>query len=155
MSRKFGRIAVVIFMAVMLLIPVAAQALSAGAVMTVSRTAQDAVVDEGDNFTIDVQIDGVEPALYRWYFNDEPIPDNSGRVYSIISAEPGDAGMYRVEAFADDGRMLMTMEFDLRVIDKALPKSGDGTLDAGTVAAVMTAGMAALAGVLIRRRLAA
>ena len=64
MSRMFGRIAVVVLLiALMLVVPAnAARALSAGAVMTVSRTTQDSVIDEGDNFTIDVQTDGVEPA---------------------------------------------------------------------------------------------
>ena len=156
MSRMFGRIAVVVLLiALMLVVPAnAARALSAGAVMTVSRTTQDSVIDEGDNFTIDVQTDGVEPARYIWYFNGELIEGAESSVYGITAATREDAGVYRVEAYSEEGKMLVIMEFDLRVIDKALPKSGDDTLGIVPVISVMTLSAAALAAV-IRRRLCA
>ena len=50
--------------------------------------------------------------------------------------------------------MLVIMEFDLRVIDKALPKSGDDTIGIVPVVSFMTLSAAALA-MVIRRRLCA
>ena len=157
MSKRFARIiSVVALITVMLIASVStAQALSAGVVMTVSRTTQDSVVDEGESLTIDVQIDGVEPALYRWYFEDAMIEGASSRVYCIDSASPEDAGMYRVEAYSAEGKMLVTMEFSVRVIGKELPKSGDSTLGIGTLAAMMSLSAAAAAGLIIRKRRAA
>ncbi len=154
MSKRFGRIAVVIFMAIMMLITsvTIAQALSAGVVMTVSRTTQDSVIDEGENLTIDVQLDGVEPARYIWYFEGEVIDGAAGRVYAITSATQQDAGLYRVEAYSEEGKMLMIMEFDLRVIDKALPKSGDSTPAAGILIAAALGCSIAAAGLIIRKK---
>lgn len=157
MSNRFRRIIGVLFMCAMMLMSSfsAAQALTAGVVMTVSRTTQDSIINEGENLTIDVQIDGVEPALYKWFYEDEPIAGASDSIYTIFSAKPGDAGLYRVEAYAEDGKMLVTMEFSVRVIDKVLPKSGDNTLSAGIAIPAMSTSAAALAILVIRRKFTA
>lgn len=157
MSKRYARIAAVVILAALMLIASAsaAQALSAGVVMTVSRTTQDSVINEGENLTIDVQIEGVTPVMYRWYFEGGLIEGAAGKVYSISAATEADAGMYRVEAFSEDGKMLVTMEFSVRVIGKALPQAGDSTLGIGAIAAMMTLSAAACAGLVIRRRLAA
>ena len=157
MSRRFARMAVAMLTVMMLLIAAvpAAQALSAGVMMTVSRTTQDSVINEGENLTIDVQLDGVEPARYIWYFEGNVIDGASGSVYSVTEATVQDAGLYRVEAYSEDGTMLMLMEFDLRVIDKALPKSGDNTPGAGVLTVAFLSCSAAAAALIVRRRLAA
>lgn len=121
-------------------------ALSANVVMKVSRTAQDAVIDAGEDLAIDVDLEGVEPASYRWYFGEAPVAGADQRVLTIVSAKVEDAGTYRMEAFDADGKMLVSMEFAVRVIDKSLPKAGDGTLDFAPVAGIggaLTLGMAA------------
>ena len=154
MSKGFKRIFIaVIAIAMMLTASVyTAQALSAGVVMTVSRTTQDSIINEGENLTIDVQLDEVEPALYRWYFNDELIPGATANVYTIASAVPEDAGMYRVEAYSENGKMLVTMEFSVRVIENALPKSGDDTMSIGVITAAMAVCTAGIAALVIHRR---
>lgn len=132
-----------------------AQALSASVVMKVSRTAQDSVVNVGEDLTIDVDIEGVEPAMCRWFFEDELIYGADGCVLGIGSAALEDAGVYRMEAYDAEGAMLASMEFSVRVVDKELPKSGDDTLSMGAVAGGMTLCAAGLTALMVRRRRAA
>ncbi len=131
----------------------AAQALTATVVMKVSRTAQDSIINEGEDLSIDVQIDGVSPSSYLWYFNGAAIAGANESVYSIDAATPEDAGTYRMEAFDDGGKMLLSMDFSVRVIEKALPKSGDDTLGILPVALLM-AGLLSMMGAaaVIRRK---
>ena len=154
MSRRLLLIFIVVSTIAMMLAASAytAQALSAGVVMTVSRTTQDSIITEGENLTIDVQLDEVEPALYRWYFNDDLIPGATANIYTISSALPEDAGMYRVEAYSENGKMLVTMEFSVRVIENALPKSGDNTIEIGIITTAMIVCAAGIAALVIGRR---
>ncbi len=130
----------------------AAQALTATVVMKVSRTAQDSIINEGEDLSIDVQIDGVVPASYLWYFNGAAIPGADERVYSIDAAAPDDAGTYRMEAYDDAGKMLLSMDFSVRVIEKVLPKSGEDTLGILPVALLMAGLFAAMGVALTIRR---
>ena len=130
----------------------AAQALNASVVMKVSRTAQDSVINAGEDLTIDVALEGVSPETYRWYFNDAPIAGADQRAYTLFSAKAEDAGLYRVEAFDEAGKMLVSMEFTVRVVEKALPKAGDDTLSIAPVAGVMGLAAAGMATALVRRK---
>lgn len=157
MSARFLKAAAAVVLTAILLAStaVAAQAVSASVVMKVSKTAQDSVINEGEDLSIAVEIDGVTPASYRWYFGDEVIVGANYPLYSIVSATTRDAGVYRVEAFDDDGGMLISMEFNVRVMEKALPKSGDSTPDAGLlIGAIAAAGLTGGA-VIARKRRAA
>ena len=155
--KRFVRIAALFSLMAVALMAAAgsAQALSASVVMKVSRTAQDSVVNVGEDLTIDVDIEGVEPAMCRWFFEDELIEGAGSSVLSIGSASLEDAGAYRMEAYDAEGAMLVSMEFAVRVVDKALPKSGDDTLGAGAVAGGMTLCAAGLTALMVRRRRAA
>ena len=97
-------------------------------------------------------MDGVIPTSYLWYFQNDPIPGANYARYSIVSAAPADAGLYRVEAFDDAGSMLMSMEFNVRVVEKALPKSGDATLDAWLLIAIMGAAGLTMSGTIVARK---
>ena len=156
MSARFLKAAAaVVLTAILLATTAAAQAVSASVVMKVSKTAQDSVINEGEDLSIAVDIDGVNPASYRWYFGDEVIAGADYPLYSIVSATTRDAGVYRIEAFDDDGGMLISMAFNVRVMEKAMPKSGDGTLDAGLmIGAIAAAGLTGGA-VIARKRRAA
>lgn len=132
-----------------------AQALSANVVMKVSRTCQDPVINVGEDLAIAVDIEGVEPAAYRWFFENELMDDLGGSVLRIGSAVPEDSGVYRMEAYGADGAMLVSMEFSVRVVDKALPKSGDDTLNRGVVAGGMSLCAAGLTAVVVFRKRAA
>ena len=144
--KRFVRIAALFSLMAVALMAAAgsAQALSASVVMKVSRTAQDSVVNVGEDLTIDVDIEGVEPAMCRWFFEDELIEGADSCVLSIGSASLEDAGAYRMEAYDAEGAMLVSMEFAVRVVDKA-----------GAVAGGMTLCAAGLTALMVRRRRAA
>ena len=117
---------------------------STSVVMRVSRLTQDAVVDEGEDLSMEINMDGVAPASYQWYFNDTPISGAVQKVYNIVNAGEADAGVYRLDAFGEDGNMLVSMDLAVRVITKAVPKSGDNSLPVIYAAAAMGLALALL-----------
>ena len=130
-----------------------AEEISTTVMMRVSRQTQSAVVNVGEDLTLEVGIEGVKPAAYQWYFGDELIPGADQRVYTIVNAQVENSGTYRMDAFGEAGRMVVSMEINARVIDATIPKSGDGSLPVGAAAAafVLAAGVFVLT---LRRRAA-
>ena len=128
-----------------------AEEISTTVVMRVSHMTQSAIVNVGEDLSLEVNIDGVSPDSYRWYFEGAEIPGADQRVYNIVNAQVSDSGVYRLEAFDADGRMLVSMDITARVIEEAIPKSGDESLPVGAAAAsfVLAAGAMAL---ILRRR---
>ena len=156
MKRRFAIIAALL-MAVMLSVSVCACAegtVSTTVLMRVSRMTQNAVVNAGEDLSIEVSIDGVSPAQYQWYFNDAPIDGADQKVYNIVNAQPEDTGVYRLDAFDEGGSMLVSMDIVARVVDDTVPQSGDRSLPVGFAFAGIALCGAALA-VLLRRRAAA
>lgn len=151
MSKRFLCIALLI-LAMLVAAVGSAYAMSANVVMKVSRTAQDSVINAGEDLTIDIQLDGVEPAMYKWYFEDALIEGADSRVYTLRSAIVEDAGIYRMEAYGEDGTMLASMEFAVRVIEDALPQAGDDTLGIGLVAGIMGLSAAGMGAAVIRKK---
>ena len=94
---------------------------------------------------MEINIEGVTPASYQWYFDDMPIEGATQKVYNIVNATLEDAGVYRMDAFSEDGRMLLSMDISARVIAPEVPKSGDSSLPVGVAAAVLFAAAALLA----------
>lgn len=111
--------------------------LSTTVVMRVSRMTQDAIVHVGEDLSMEVLIDGVTASSYQWYFNDQPISGANQRVYNIVNAQVDDTGTYRLDAFGEDGRMVLSMDIAARVIDDTVPKSGDSLPGIGAALAVM------------------
>ena len=103
---------------------------------------------------MEVNIDGVTPASYQWYFNDAAIDGANQKVYSIVNAAVENTGVYRMDAFDADGRMLVSMDISARVIDKTVPKAGDASLPLETALSAMGIAAVGLA-VALRRRKAA
>ena len=124
--------------------------ISTTVVMRVSRMTQSAVVNAGEDLSMEVNIDGVNPATYQWYFQDALIEGANQKAYSIVNAQVEDSGVYRMDAFDADGRMVVSMDISARVIDDAIPQSGDGSLPVGAAAAVFV--LAAGAMLLVMRR---
>ena len=158
--EEFGvRIRVLKIVALMLLVlsltvpAVAEQMISTTLVMRVSRMTQNAVVDAGEDLSMEVNIDGVTPASYQWYFNDVAINGANQKVYIIVNAAVEDTGIYRMDAFDANGRMLVSMDISARVVDKTVPKSGDASLP--LEAALGAMGIAAIALMAALRRRAA
>ena len=125
----------VIVLAVVLLLmsvyTLAEGAISTTVIMRVSRITQNAVVDVGEDLSMEVQIDGVVPAAYQWYFEDQPIAGANQKVYSIVNAKVEDSGVYRMDAFDANGKMLVSMDISARVIDSSVPKAGDSSMPVG------------------------
>ena len=126
--------------------------ISTTVVMRVSRMTQNAIVDVGEDLSMEVNIDGVEPERYQWYFNGEAIEGANQKVYNIVNATVEDAGTYRMDAFDGDGRMVVSMDIAARVIDDAVPQSGDASLPVSMAFAGMAV-CAGLAVVLWRQRI--
>ena len=123
---------------------------STNVIMRVSKLTQDAIINEGEDLSMEVNLDGVTPTSYQWYFNDAPIDGAVQKVYNVVNATERDAGTYRMDAFSDDGNMVMSMDLAVRVISSTVPQSGDSSLPIGAVIAAM--GIAAvLLTILIRR----
>ena len=130
---------------------VAEQMISTTLVMRVSHMTQNAVVDAGEDLSMEVNIDGVVPASYQWYFNGAPISGATQKVYSIVDAQPEDTGVYRMDAFGADGKMVVSMDISARVIDKTVPKSGDCSVPVQAALCAMGAAAVVLA-VSLRRK---
>ena len=144
-----------LLMAALLIVPaLAAGSISTTVSMRVSRLTQDAVVDAGEDLSIEIDVSGVEPVKYQWYFNDAAIEGADQRVYNLVNAAVKDAGIYRMDAFDANGKLVVSMDIAVRVVTKEVPKSGD----ASQPLAVALIGLTALCGLvvlLIRRRMAA
>lgn len=154
MNRKIKMIAVVMAL-VMLLAGIVALAeggkISTSVLMRVSRMTQSAVANVGEDLTMEVNVGGVEPAAYQWYFGDQAIENANQKVYTIVDASVEDSGVYRMDAFDANGRMLVSMDISARVIDPDIPKAGDNSMTAGA-AVMLFAGAALVLAFTFRRR---
>ncbi len=154
MKRIVAGLGVVVMLIMLLACASAEGAISTTVLMRVSKMTQNAVVDVGEDLSIEVSVDGVEPTQYQWYFNDAPIDGANQKVYNIVNAQPEHTGVYRMDAFDENGRMLVSMDVVARVREDEVPQAGDGTLGVGFA----FAGIAACAGALVvalRRRASA
>ena len=131
MKRRTFRVLALVALLLMLGSAVAEGVISTTVVMRVSHLTQDAVVDAGEDLSMEVNIEGVSPASYQWYFEGAPIAGADQRVYNIVNASVEDAGVYRLDAFDEDGSMLLSMDIAARVIDDTVPKAGDNSLPVG------------------------
>ena len=144
MKRRTFRVLALVALLLMLGSAVAEGVISTTVVMRVSHLTQDAVVDAGEDPSMEVNIDGVSPASYQWYFEGAPISGADQRVHNIVNAAVEDSGIYRMDAFDENGDMLLSMEIAARVIDDTVPKSGDSSLPVGAAFAVLAAASVAL-----------
>ena len=153
MNRILSRLAA-LWIAIMLLASVCAfaeNAISTTVVMRVSRMTQNAVVKAGEDLSIEVGIDGVEPQTYQWFFNDVPLDGANQKVYNIVNAQPEHTGVYRMDAFDANGKMLVSMDIAARVLEDTVPQAGHSSMPVGVALAAMALCGGALI-VLLRRR---
>ena len=120
-------------------------------VMRVSHMTRNAVVDAGEDLSIEVSIEGVTPESYQWYFEGTPIEGATQKVLNIVNAQTSDAGIYRMDAFDESGAMVVSMDIAVRVVEKAVPQAGDSSLPVGFAWGGMALCAAAMA-LLLRRR---
>ena len=145
---------VAVFVLVLGTCALAENVISTSVVMRVSKMTQTAVVNAGEDLSMEINIDGVVPDSYQWYFEDVRIEGARQKVYSIVNAQVEDSGIYRMEAFDADGKMLVSMEISARVIDPNVPQAGDDSLPIAIPAAMILAAGAALF-VVFRRKVEA
>ena len=146
MNRYMKRIALVLAVLVLALgmCAVAEGMISTTVVMRVSKMTQNAVVNAGEDLSMEVNIDGVQPDSYQWYFQDQRIEGARQKVYSIVNAQVENSGIYRMEAFDASGNMLVSMEISARVIDPNVPQSGDDSLSLAVPASMFALAGAAM-----------
>lgn len=126
-------------------------AISTTVTMRVSRMTQSAVVKAGEDLTIEVNIDGVTPDSFQWFYEDRPIDGANQRVMNIVNAQPSDTGLYRLDAYDAGGALVVSMDIAARVVEDAVPQAGDSSLPVGAAMGGMALCGAALA-LLLRRR---
>ena len=126
-------------------------AISTTVTMRVSRMTQSAVVKAGEDLTIEVNIDGVTPDSFQWFYEDRPIDGANQRVMNIVNAQPSDTGLYRLDAYDAGGALVVSMDIAAHVVEDAVPQAGDSSLPVGAAMGGMALCGAALA-LLLRRR---
>lgn len=119
----------------------------------VTTRTQSAVVNIGQDLQIEVGVDGVTPSKWQWYFNEAPIAqDGNERVYNLVNAKLEDAGIYRMEAYDEQSRLLVSIDVNVRVIDPyALPESGDDSLPVSVAFFALGAGVLIMTLALVKR----
>ena len=145
--KTISRIASCLMILVLLVLGM--QAFAQGTVSTtlnmrVTKAVQSALVNEGEDLTIDIEVDGVAPEYYQWYFNDELIPGATYSAYTIANAKVEDAGMYRLDAYDENSKLLFSTETKARVLDSNVPKSGDRSLNPVIPACIMLSALLGL-----------
>ncbi len=146
MNRFMKRIAVVVLLAAIIasIYALAENMISTSLVMRVSKATQCAVVDAGEDLSMEINIDGVDPDSYQWYKDDAAIEGANQKVYTIVDAAVEDSGIYRMDAFDAAGKMLVSMDINARVVDKNVPKSGDDSMPVGIAIALLAAASVAM-----------
>ena len=131
MIRTIKRLAALVLVLLLCTGALAEGEISTTVVMRVSRMTQSAVVNVGEDLSMEVNIEGVEPASYQWYYEGQAISGANQKAYSIVNAKVENSGVYRMDAFDANGKMLVSMDISARVIDDKVPKSGDASMPVG------------------------
>lgn len=146
MNRFIKRIAAIILVAIIAVsvYALADNVISTSVVMRITRVTQSAVVDAGEDLAMEVNIDGVSPKTFQWYKDDAELAGANQKVYTIVNAKVEDSGVYRMEAFDENGKMLVSMDISARVVDRSVPKSGDTSMPVGVAVAGLVIASCAL-----------
>ena len=153
MKKRILALAALMLMALLAVSAFADSSISTTVSMRVSRLTQDAVVDAGEDLSIEIDVSGVEPAKYQWFFNDAAIEGADQRVYNLVNASVRDAGIYRMDAFDADGKLLVSMDLAVRVVTPEVPKAGD-IYHPELAALIGLAALCGLVALLLKRRMA-
>ncbi len=121
-----------------------------------SRDVRDSVIRVGEDVDLMVTLSGFEPESCLWYREGERIDGEARTSLRISGAQVSDTGVYRMDALDTDGRVRVSVEVSLRVVDGTIPQTGDDSLPRAIPLAMTGAagGMAALLAGVRRRRLA-
>ena len=144
-KRLWNAAIVLIAILTMIVCACAEGTISTSLVMRVSRMTQTAVVDIGEDLSMEVNIEGAQPSAYQWYYNDQMIEGANQKVYNIVNAKAEDSGIYRLDAFNDEGKLVVSMDINARVLDPEVPKAGESSLPLSVVYGAMAVAAVVLA----------
>lgn len=116
--------------------------ISAAVQVKASRSVYDSMIRAGEDVDISVDIQGFAPAACQWYREDEAIDGANGTLLHISSAKTQDTGIYRMDAMDENGKVRVSADVSLRVVDSTIPKMGDARLPAPVIGAAMAAAAA-------------
>lgn len=109
--------------------PVSAESMiSASVQVRASRNVYDSVIRAGEDVDMTVDVAGFVPAVCQWYFADMPIDGENAAALHIDSAEVMDTGVYRMDALDEEGRVRLSVDVALRVVDQSIPRTGDSRI---------------------------
>lgn len=117
-----------------------------------SRDVRDSVIRAGEDVDLLVTLSGFEPATCLWYREGERIEGETRTAMRIPSAQTSDTGVYRMDALDGDGRVRVSVEVSLRVVDAKIPQTGDSALPMGVPLAAMGVGGCAAALLTVKKR---
>lgn len=69
----------------------------------ITREPSNRKVTQGQTAVFDVVVQGAEPILYQWRFNEADLEGSTGAAHTVASVQPADAGGYSVIASNDFG----------------------------------------------------
>lgn len=125
--------------------------ISANVHVRASRTVYDSVIRVGEDVDMTVDIAGFVPAACQWYREGMMIECENLPTLHIDSAEVADSGIYRMDALDSDGRVRLSVDVALRVVDYAIPQTGDSRIPAPTLIGAIAAAFAVLAAAVGRK----
>lgn len=146
MRRMFGKtlISITVITILMCVVSLSYASGSTGILLRNSKIIQSPVVNVGEDLGMEVVLEDVPVDTYQWYFNNTPIANANQKIYNIVDASVEDSGLYRVEAFDANGKMLVSMDVNARVIDPTVPKSGDRSMPVEIAGGILLMSCAAL-----------
>lgn len=91
-----------------------------------SRSVYDSVIQAGEDVDLFVEISNFTPSGYVWYREGILIEGEHSHTCRIEAAQVEDSGIYRMDAIDASGKVRVSAEVALRVVDQTIPKTGDG-----------------------------
>lgn len=115
-----------------------------------TRDVRDSVIRAGEDVDLLVTMTGFSPEICQWYREGEVLEGENLASLRLEDAEVSDTGVYRMDALDADGRVRVSVDVALRVVDDRLPQTRDSALPAAVPITAM--GVATLAALLLRKR---
>ena len=125
--------------------------ISASIQVKASRSVYDSVIRTGEDVDMTVQINGFTPAVCLWYRGEQLLEGENQPSLHISSADVDDTGIYRMDALDTQGRVRLSVDVALRVVDSVIPKTGDARLPAAAYLMLMGAAFAVMLPILIKK----
>ena len=117
-----------------------------------TRDVRDSVIRAGEDVDLLVTLTGFSLEICQWYREGEALAGENMASLHLEDAEVSDTGVYRMDALDADGRVRVSVDVALRVVDDRLPQTGDGALPAAVPMTAMGVGASAALILMQKRR---